>query len=186
MRLFLGIELPEPLVGEIGRVQSLLRASRADVRWVEPGNAHLTLKFLGEVGERRVAAIDAALREPVAAATCHDLDAVGIGAFPNEARPRVLWAGVEGAIRELAALQQRVEAALETLGFDREGRHFSPHVTIGRVRRPVHLENLSAAIRELRHEPLGVITVAEVVLFESTLTPKGARYQPRSRYRLGA
>lgn len=184
MRLFLGIELPEPLVAEIGRVQSLLRESGADVRWVEPGNAHVTLKFLGEVAPARLADIDALLAPTIRPHAPHLLELVGIGAFPDEARPRVVWAGAEGAVRELSALHAGIEAALAPIGFEPERRPFSPHVTIGRVRRPRGLKRLSATIRELRHEPLGSLEVAEVVLFESTLTPSGARYQARSRHPL--
>jgi len=186
MRLFLGIELPEPLVAEIGRVQSLLRASGADVRWVEPGNAHVTMKFLGQVEPARVAAIDAVLAPVIASHPRHELELIGVGAFPDEARPRVIWAGVEGAIRELAALHVAVDATLEPLGFEREHRRFSPHVTLGRVRRPHGLKPLSTAIRDHRHTPIGAVPVAALVLFESTLTPQGSRYREQSSYPLAS
>jgi len=184
MRLFLGIEIPEPLLAEIGRVQSLLRASGADVRWVEPGNVHVTMKFLGQVAADRVAAIDAALAPVAAAHAAHELQLIGVGAFPDEARPRVIWVGVEGAIVELAALHVELDASLEGLGFERENKRFSPHVTLGRVRRPRGLKSLSAAMRAHRHTPVGSFRVSTLVLFESTLTPQGARYRERSRYPL--
>ena len=184
MRLFLGIELPEPLVEEVGRVQSLLRQSRADVRWVQPSGAHLTLKFLGEVDPGRRSELDEAIAPAVAASAPHRVELVGVGAFPSETQPRVVWVGVEDMVHALQALQSAIEGAVHPLGFRRERRRFTPHVTIGRVRRPSRLRALSTAIRQLRHEPLGGIDIAEVVLFESKLTPAGARYRARARYRL--
>jgi 2'-5' RNA ligase len=100
--------------------------------WVKAANVHLTLKFLGDVEDRLVGAIGASLMTAAASVEVFDLTIRGLGAFPTLARPRVIWVGASGP--GLGALVESVERALEPLGFPRETRPFSAHVTLGRVR----------------------------------------------------
>lgn len=186
MRLFLGIELTDPLRAAVDRVQSLLRDSRADVRWVQPATAHVTLHFLGEVDDDAVARLDAALVPIVAAAPPMSLHLDGVGAFPDELHPRVLWIGCGGDTRPLAHLHGAMGEALRRLGLPVETRPFHPHVTVGRVRSGRNLARLSSALARLRDARAGELPVLGIVLFRSELTPAGAHYAVQSRYRLGA
>lgn len=186
MRLFLGIELTDPLRAQVDRIQSLLRPSRADVRWVDAEGAHLTLHFLGEIDEDAVRRVDEAIAAAVTGTPAIDLRLEGVGAFPDERRPRVVWVGCYGEIDKLEALHDGIGEALRRLHIGTEARRFHPHVTLGRVRSPRHLARLASLIGKLRDSRLGNLPVHEIVLFHSQLTPSGARYSAVSRYRLRA
>jgi len=177
MRLFLAVELPDPLK------QVLTGLGGADgVRWARSEVLHLTLRFLGEVEPDLVPDLIAALRPILASHPPLDLVLEGGGAFPRRGRPRVLWVGVGGQVGALRALVADTEAALADLGFETERRPYSPHITLGRVKRgrPRELvERLESLGR------LGDFRATEVVLFESHLRPSGAQHLPLERFSLG-
>ena len=138
-------------------------------------NVHLTLKFLGGVEAARLDAVAAALSTAVAPRGAFHLTLSGLGAFPCPARPRGVWAGVgegAGAARELAS---RVDAALAPLGFPRESRPFSAHVTLGRLRTPRPDRRLGEALAA-SGGAFGGQRVTHVSLMRSQLSPGGARY----------
>ena len=150
-----------------------LRALVHDVAWVGRDNFHLTLKFLGDVDPGRLQAIVAALGGAVAGCPPFDLGVGGLGAFPSPTRPRVLWVGLEEGATEAARLAGRVDDALAGVGFERETRAFSPHVTLGRVREPRRQPGLAEV---LRGGGFGRQRVDRLRLMQSTLSPHGARY----------
>ena len=139
IRSFVAIVLPVEVKAALdGYTQTLRGAVPAGVvRWVPAANIHLTLSFLGEVDEAALPAVKAALRRVAAAHPPHTLRVGGVGCFPGAAAaaaaPRVVWAGVEEGSGALAALQTDVAACLVPLGFPKERRPFSPHLTLGRV-----------------------------------------------------
>ena len=142
------------------------------VRWTRPENVHLTLKFLGEVPETKLDDIRPALRNACANHTAFDATLDSFGAFPSPRRARVIWAGVGVGSERLRALAADVEAALEPLGFEREGRDYVPHATLGRARsRPVKV----GLPEPVPGEP--GFKVARVELVESRLTAEGAVYE---------
>lgn len=155
------------------------RETGADVKWVETESLHVTLKFLGEVGEPGVNEVRAALRSVRGAS--FRLGVRGIGTFPPRGRPRVIWLGLTSA-DPLAALAATVERVLEPLGFPPEGRPFKPHVTLGRVRSPAGLDRLDLA--SLRERAFGSWTVEGVSLMESRLSSKGPTYLEVEQYPL--
>lgn len=183
MRLFVAIELDGGLKAALAELQARLRRvwSGVDIRWVDPAGIHLTLKFLGEVAPDRVEAVAQALAEATAGVGPFELKLEGLGFFPGPRRARVVWVGVKEPTGRLARLQRQVEARLEPLGFPPEGREFVPHVTLGRLKVPASLplgaDNLGAG-------QLGRMTVGEVVLMESRLSPTGAVYRPIRRFGL--
>lgn len=146
--------------------------------WVAPENFHLTLKFLGGVDEARVTAVAGALHEAAAPHAAFDIEIVGLGAFPSATRPRVLWAGVRAGHDALAALADAVDGALARLGFPREERAFSPHVTLARVREPRRAPALAGALSAAAAQLFGRVVVREATLMRSQLSPRGARYTP--------
>jgi 2'-5' RNA ligase len=176
VRLFVAVELPEPLKEAVGALQAPLRRFNAAVSWTRPAGLHGTLKFLGEVDPPRRAGIEAALAA-VEAHAPFELRLRGLGAFPGWSAPRVLWLGIEPAAPPFAALHRTVEDALAPLGFPRETRPFHPHLTLGRVRDRRGLDALAAHLRDrAAATDLGAFAVREAVLFQSVFRPEGAVY----------
>ena len=180
VRAFIALELSPALQEKLGAVSQNLASAGADVRWVEPGKIHLTLKFLGEVSEEQIPKIKAAL-DPVAARfQPFQFHAAGVGVFPHASAPRVLWVGIEEAQKAKGILQnlaKEVEKAMEILGFHKEERPFSPHLTIGRVRTSRNLSSLAAALQKSSFQSAEEERADRIILFQSTLTPTGPVYQ---------
>ncbi len=181
LRLFIALELPPDVLDALQAVQNHLRgrAPRDAVRWTRPEGVHLTLKFLGETPAAKQAAITVAMQQAAAGHAPLHLHAAGLGCFPNLARPRVVWIGLGGDLDALAALAEAMEAAAETLGFARERRPFSPHLTLGRVRQEAAGTDIKALGRLIEATPIGEIarwTAESVSLMRSDLRPDGARY----------
>ena len=177
MRLFVGIEVPEPSRREVRRRVDAVRDRLPRARWVDLENVHLTLLFLGDTAEADVPALAAKLREAFARCPPLDLRLAGGGTFPPGRPARVAWVGVD-APDELETLQADVtRAAVEALGFEPEDRPYHPHVTLARCPDPWRRE----AIDKLKTALTGNIGPPFVadhgVLFESKLSPKGARYR---------
>ncbi len=142
------------------------------VRWVRSENVHLTLKFLGGIQEEVLGDLCAALEETCAGHAPFDVGLAGLGAFPSAQRARILWTGVGAGFDRLRALAADLEATLAPLGFEREERPYTPHLTLGRVRRrPASFDALPTVTEDLRFQ------VRRVELAESTLTPEGAVYR---------
>lgn len=175
IRAFFAIDLPAAFLEEIGRLQDKLRKTGADVRWVRPEGVHLTLKFLGNVGETTASALAAAVQAVCAAHPRLTLTLAGTGVFPDRRRPRVVWLGLQGDLDALATLQRDLEQAAEAFGFEPEKRAFSPHLTLGRVRSSRGMLDLLAAVDGLEPSPLA-FEAAEVRLIRSDLKPSGAVY----------
>lgn len=182
MRLFVAIPLDDELRDAVATVQrSIVRtwpgADRA-VKWVEPENFHFTLKFLGEVAEEDLPAVERAVRA-AAVGGPFEIAVERVGVFPNLQNPRVLWIGVQEGADRLRVLAQRVEDALVPVGFAREGRPFAPHLTIGRVREGRDVRGLGPALAAVRDAKIGRQRVGLVVVMESRLGPRGPSYTPR-------
>ena len=180
IRSFIAIELPKEARHALEGVTRELRSRAGDgVRWVRPEGVHLTLKFLGDIDADSVPTISEALGRCAASAAPFDLFLEGVGAFPNPRRPRVVWVGLGGGMEPLATLQQSIERELEAIGFARERRAFTPHLTLGRVR-----DRISTTQSRALSEALGVVSVQpgvglpvrEVSLMKSDLRPSGAVY----------
>jgi 2'-5' RNA ligase len=175
LRCFIAIELPEDLRRRIGEVTEGLRSTEADVRWVRPEGMHLTLKFLGSTPEELVPEIKSRLTEAVSGHEKMHLRLSGAGVFPNERRPRVVWIGLLDSDR-LIGLQRDVEVALEALGFEPDGRPFTPHLTLGRLRSPRGSAALLRELEALKDASFDEIEVEEIAVMRSELKPSGAVY----------
>lgn len=176
MRTFIAIELGENIKEALSKIQSELKGADADVKWVSPENIHLTLKFLGEVKEEKIPKIIQCLKDVCNSVMSFDIKIENIGAFPSLRSPRVIWAGIEEGKEKLLQLAGLVEDALVKLKFHKKERKFSAHITIGRVRSPKNKAALLQVMEQLQFDPLSQ-TVKSVVLFKSTLTPKGSIYE---------
>lgn len=186
MRLFIGLKLPKKQKTRIHRAARPLREDELPVRWVEPDDFHVTLKFLGEVRKDRVDNVEEAVGRVTSATRAFSADLGGFGAFPTVRRPRIIWLGVE-ATPELRCLKQDLEWTLGDIGFDVETRAFHPHVTLGRVRKNAG----AGAFRGLDERIAGLefedrLRIHTVDLMESRLSPSGPRYAVVSGARLAS
>jgi 2'-5' RNA ligase len=176
MRLFIAIELPDELKQAIARVQDQLKAGGANANWTRPEGVHLTLKFLGEVEEARAPLIVQALSGAARGIGRLSLSVAGAGAFPNVKVPRVLWLGMTGDVDKLSVLQGAVEDTMAALGFAREERTFSPHLTLARIKFPKPRDNWQQRLEGLQDVTLGSFEAVHVSLMKSDLRREGAVY----------
>jgi 2'-5' RNA ligase len=176
MRLFIALPLPDDLERRLGGLIDDLRARGGNVRWVPAGNIHLTVRFLGETDPALVDRLSAEIDK--VAGRYQQLEAVAdrLGAFPNLRRPRVLWVGLTEATGGLKLLARDMEKAVHKFGFKAEKKGFKAHLTLGRVRDQRDIKPLVDHVAALKFEPAPFV-LDRLVLFESTLTPKGAIYK---------
>ena len=185
LRTFIAITASVEVQGNIQRLIEHLQSANANVKWVLPDHLHLTLKFLGDVPESEIHKVCEKVQQAAADFRPFTIGCQGAGAFPDPARPRTVWIGVEQGAEKTIAMQSLVDKALQGLGFPKEGRRFHPHLTIGRVRRggsaTFELGNL---ISEHADFAAGQSVVDEVIVFSSELTRTGPEYIPLSRVKL--
>lgn len=184
MRLFIGVELDDPLRASVRRVLERLRPVSPDSKWIAPQKAHLTLVFLGSVDPSLVPRLDAVVGAAVASHAALSLQFRGGGSFGGRSRPRVLWSGVQGEVPALQAVQADVARAVAGLSLPVEERPYSPHLTLARARHPRGDAGLGACVPLLEGEDLGVLPVREVVLFQSHTSNQGSRYEALRRWPL--
>lgn len=184
MRTFIAVEVPDAVKNQVAELENRLKGTGTDIKWVEPGNIHITLKFLGNVEMDRLAVIREGLGEALDSIRPFALRLGRVGAFPDMNRPRVFWVSVTEGRDELTAMQQGIETELHARGFVREERPFSPHLTIGRVRSPRGLARLTELVRstEFETEPFEVSRAAVV---KSDLNPDGPVYTVIDHVELG-
>lgn len=176
MRLFVALEIPEPVRREVARRVAGLRDRLPRARWVNTDNMHLTLLFLGQVEDAQVPVLTAALREAFAKHPPLDLRLSGGGTFPPRRPARVAWVGVETP-DDLSGLQADVsDAAVAAVGFEPEERPFSPHVTLARCEPPWPRDAVDKLVTTFPGTIGQPWTAESGVLMESKLSPKGARY----------
>lgn len=170
MRAFFAIPLEDSLRPAMAEVQKDLGVSGADVSWVRPESLHMTLKFLGDVGE--------GTRFDIGPLPSFNLELAGIGEFSG----RVVWAGCRGELDPLREAASRAESAAERVGVPRENRAFSPHVTIGRIRSACHLHGLRSRMGPWRERLFGAWPVRRIVLFRSETSTRGSVYKVVAEY----
>jgi len=178
IRTFVAIDLPESVKQDLSQLQQDLKSYGTRVSWVKPSNIHITLKFLGDVKPEKIPEISRALASVAATTRPFRLQPKSCGAFPSLKRMRVLWVGLDGALQTLSYLQERIEAALNELGFEPENRRFQAHLTIGRVKVQQNLKRLQEAIIDRQSFQSEAFDVPGFVLYKSVLRPEGARYSP--------
>lgn len=189
MRLFLAAEIGERLAG---RAADLIRdlekraadaAPRARLTWLTADRLHITIRFIGEVDDVRAAAIAATLQPPLDAGP-FDLMLAGTGAFPKRGPPRVLWAGIEQGKDDLITVEREISSRLTAFGIPPEGRPYSPHLTLARVREAAGLRS-TTLLDGMEDRSLGTTRIDAITLFQSRLSPKGPTYVPLLRTPLG-
>jgi RNA 2',3'-cyclic 3'-phosphodiesterase len=179
MRLFVAVEISPAVRDNLATLTKLLKAVETPAtgkrtRWVRPENLHVTLKFIGEADPTKLDAI-AAVLSPIRSEQAAEVRFHGLGFFPNEKRPRVLWVGIDGS-PNLTVMACEIDQGLATLGFPREKRAFTPHLTLARFEPPGISDGLRAVVRQSALRDFGALRTGEFHLIESKLKPSGAEY----------
>ena len=184
MRLFVALEIPSAVRESLAELIRELRPMAPQAKWVRAENLHVTLKFIGEVADTRLEAIRTALGE-VRSELRVTLDFRGLGFFPNEKHPRVLWAGIEASANP-GMLAAEIESATEKLRIAREKRLFSPHLTLARFESPKLSDPFRSAVTENGAREFGLLRTNQFHLIESKLRPSGAEYTTLQSFQFAA
>lgn len=147
------------------------------VKWVDPDNMHLTLRFLGNTTDNQISQISKELELIVKDFPCFDLRIKGLGLFIKNGNPNVLWAGVE--LPEIAGtLVEKIEEIAVNTGFEKEQKKFKPHLTLCRIKRFSQNEKLKAMVSGEHETLFSEETGKEIIFYESILQPNGPVYRP--------
>lgn len=188
MRAFIGIELDEPvrlaLDGSARALRRLLGDQVRALSFPRPESLHLTLKFLGDTDDALVPRLVEALGAVARATPPFEVTLAGTGAFPAHGEPKILWVGLTSGVAELTRLAASVDEATAPLGFAREARPFTPHLTLARVKGR-HVPGLRDMLQTQAGATFGSLAVREVVLFRSDTRPEGAVYTAVATLPLG-
>ena len=180
IRCFVAVEIPEPIQALLKPVQTHLQSQiHKGTSWTKPGNFHLTLKFLGDIHPEASNDVSEALQRVAERHPPFSIAFGGIGAFPNLARPRVIWLGIKQGASSVSRLAKAVNLELTNLGFSTDNR-FHPHLTLARLRTATNLEPLKNILRKYDTIVGGSMRVNEIALMQSQLHRNGAIYTPLS------
>lgn len=180
LRTFIAADIPPSIKKSVQIQVNHLHKFIGDssVRWVPVGNIHLTLKFLGETSPSNVDLLKQAIRTQADSFSKIDITIGGLGSFPSQKRARVLLVRIQAPV-ELETLQRGIDSACANIGYKSETHPFSPHLTIGRVRRGISSADqmkIHKALAEVKIDSLGTTRVDYIHLYKSELSPAGAMY----------
>ena len=187
MRCFIAIDIGEQLRKALGNLQEQLQSKadirKSDAKWVRPENVHLTLKFLGEIKDERSIDVCDIVKEVTSRHKSFELDIEQVGHFGGRSA-RVLWVGMGDGKEDLLNLQKDLDEQLASAGWPKEGREFSGHLTLCRIRNSkagFKLAEISEGYKDLK---LGMLSADSVSVYQSELTPKGPIYTVLGNYSL--
>lgn len=184
MRTFIAIDLEERIKKNLSLLLQELNKVSRNIKWVKKEGMHLTLKFLGEIGEEKIPEIESLLKDISKKHNSFPLCLKRTGSFPpGKKNPRVLWVGIDEN-RSLKALQAQMEEGLEKLGFPKEKREFHPHLTLGRVKTHSYLGGVLSQLEKESETSFGEMLVKKITFFQSILKPTGAEYKVFSEFEL--
>jgi len=179
VRLFIAIELPLKIQKVLENIQEVLKKAKAGIKWVKPDNIHLTLKFLGYVESSQIEPIKDKMRFAGEEFSPFEISlAKDVGVFPKINYPRVIWVGIDKGEAKITNLQKRLEDEMDELGFEKEKREFTPHLTLGRVKSlKSEKEGLIQAIQSIHIDEEHRFNVSKLTLFKSILKQTGPIYE---------
>lgn len=181
MRCFIAIDLSDKVLRNVTQLKERLSTRVSTVRWTRAEQIHLTLKFLGEVPDRDVPVVCEYAQEVASRFGPIDLKVAGVGCFPPRGGVRIVWAGMADPSGELFRCYQALENAFADLGFNKEGRPFHPHLTIGRVNNPRESDEIRRILKSNEDFDAGSYTADELVVYQSVLKKTGPIYAPMAR-----
>lgn len=183
MRLFIAARINREIEQEVGEFLEQFNRLPGRIKWVEPHNIHITLKFLGEANSNELEPIKHAIRQASLKFGAFEVNLQGCGVFPNMRAPRVFWIGINDPQKRLTTLAARVDSEVAHLGFEPERRDFSAHLTLGRVKDDDNLEQVKSAFVKASFGPLP-LQVRTIHLVESLLRPSGPVYKDVAGFEL--
>ena len=175
-RTFIAFKLPADVIDSLRALQAGLKMQGLDLRWVNPENIHLTLKFLGDVPAEDLQMVKHVIGKVARRQDVFSLEVKGLGAFPTVKKARVLWSGIHGDVIRLNSLQTTLDQSLAGIGFEPEKRSFRGHLTLGRFKRRVDAKRLTAMISEFGSYASPLFAAERLILFKSDLKPSRAVY----------
>jgi 2'-5' RNA ligase len=184
LRLFIAIDIPDQIKREIGEVIDILKKHDTDIKWAVPENLHMTLKFLGNTPEEGIPGINGSLFSVVSSYEPFYTRVCGTGVFPNRRHPRIIWTGIEDS-EILKNLKNDIEKAMESHGYQKEYKEFTPHLTLGRVRSQRGMMHMVDELDHFTTKDFGVFLVHGIKLMRSELKMKGAEYSCVKDFRFG-
>lgn len=182
MRCFIAVDLPPPLKAPLASLIRQFAPRSQGLRWCDESQLHVTLKFLGEVEPVQLSTIRPRLAEIAAGLPAFSLWLGALGCFPSPRAPRVLWCGLTDESNRLSRMAAAMEDCFAKLGFEPEHRPFAAHVTLARVKSLDGATSARAVLDSMPALPKAVAAIHHVTLFESRLTPTGARYTTIDRF----
>ena len=153
------------------------------VKWVEPENMHLTLKFLGNTSSEQVEKIKEYFENDIKQNSGFSFNLTGLGFFKSGGQPRVIYSGIVD-YQELKNLYDQIENNMFQVGFEKDSRKFNPHLTLGRIKSLKNKRLLFDLVEKFRNEKIQMVEVKEVILYQSILKPEGPTYKPLKKVRL--
>ncbi len=187
MRVFIAIDIDEKIRVGIADLQKQLAAKanvkKGDVKWVEPGNIHLTMKFLGEVKDEQIAEVCEISKQVAESHKKFTLNIESVGSFGGRSA-KVVWVGAGKGADDLLALQKDLDGRLGQAGYPKENREFSAHLTLCRVRNPKAGVKLAEACKTFSDYKLGSISADALCVYQSQLTPAGPVYTLLGNFKL--
>ena len=170
------MDLTSEIQKELIRLQSELKKSlKGQISWVEPKNIHLTLRFLGQIDDHQLEEIKKIVEEIAKRIKQFNMDLGVIGAFPDDSNPRIVWIGINFGFNQLNEINAELEDKLETINFAVGEKYFHPHLTIARIK-SLDGKNMLHEITQKIHPKQLPETIDRLIIFQSELTPQGAKY----------
>jgi 2'-5' RNA ligase len=182
LRTFIAVDLTENVICKIEKITTYLKTQTPPktIKWVSSDNLHLTIKFLGEVPEHKLDQIKKLSREAVQTISPFKIDVEGLGMYPNPTKPRVIWLGISNG-QFLTEIHNRLDQSLAVMDIKQEQRPFSPHLTIGRIKKSAYVDDIlkvGEILSQFKVNRLGTVLVEKIRLYQSELKPQGPIYTP--------
>jgi 2'-5' RNA ligase len=180
VRTFIAVDFPASMLEKIEDITAFFKSKTPEkaLKWVDKDNLHLTLKFLGEINKSQIEQVQTVMAQSLEGYQPVDIEISGLGMYPDKRVPRVIWLGISGG-EHLLEFHKTLDQSLARLGIKPEGRPYSPHLTIARVRRGTDkniAKEIGETLSQFKVEPLGAIHIDRVLLYQSELTPSGPVY----------
>jgi len=180
LRTFIAVDFPIEIKEKIIEITAYFQSKLppAQIKWVEPDHMHLTLKFMGETPHDKLVQIKQSIHQVISVFPSFEIEIKALGMYPNNQRPRVIWLGIN-AENHLILLHNQLDQVLKGEGIKSDRRPFSPHLTIGRVRRNADQESviqIGRILSQFKIASLGSVEIDEILYYQSLLTPQGPIY----------
>ena len=184
VRTFIGIEIENTVISEISQELSYLKNQFPNINWIRPENIHITLKYLGNVEPNDLRKVFSEIAKIGLSEAPFSLEIESTGVLPDLRRPKVVYAGCGFGGNELISLQNKIAKTCDTLGYPFEKKPYTPHITLGRIKKPSYALGIDDIILDMNNIDFGISDVDEIIVYMSELTSTGAEYSPMHRVRL--